>query len=102
MEQTIERTLINPHNTRHEETLDKMMPVRQSMAQELEEAAKELQIKQKKQLDKLKKENLSQFKIKGSEDEWNKVLTKGGKGIISIKRYFVEIMQYFHYFKYFQ
>ncbi|XP_044735745.1 RNA cytidine acetyltransferase isoform X2 [Chrysoperla carnea] len=85
MEQTIERTLINPHNTRHDETLDKMMPVRQSMAEELEEAAKELQIKQKKQLDKLKKENLSQFKIKGSEDEWNKVLTKGGKGIISIK-----------------
>lgn len=64
-----------------------MTPVAKSMHQELNEAAKELEIKQKKNLEKLKSENLQQFAIKGSEDEWDKVLfSKTKKSIVSIKR----------------
>lgn len=64
-----------------------LTPVAKSMKDELDEAAKELQIKQKKNLEKLKNENLDQFAIKGSEDEWDKVLfSKTKKSIVSIKR----------------
>ncbi|XP_076252459.1 RNA cytidine acetyltransferase l(1)G0020 isoform X1 [Rhynchophorus ferrugineus] len=63
-----------------------LTPVAKSMNDELEEAARELQKKQKKELEKLKKENLDQFVIKGSEEEWSKVLTgKNKKSIISVK-----------------
>lgn len=43
-----------------------------------------------KELGKLKKFNLNQYIIKGSETEWNDALGKGikGKNLISIKRYF--------------
>lgn len=65
---------------------DKLKPLKQSMNKELEEAAKELKIKQQKELEKLKKENLSQYVIKGSETEWDKALSsKGGKNVISVK-----------------
>lgn len=65
-----------------------LTPVLQSMQQELDEAADKLKKKQRKELEKLKKENLTQFGIKGSEDEWGKVLhVKGKKNIISIQRY---------------
>lgn len=65
-----------------------MTPVAKSMKQELDEAAQELQKKQKKELEKLKNESLSQFAIKGSEEEWGKVLTsKGKKNIITVKRF---------------
>lgn len=64
-----------------------LTPLAKSMQDELEEAAKGLQKKQKKELEKLKKENLEQFVIKGSEDEWAKVLTgKSKTSIISVKR----------------
>ncbi|KAG5892783.1 hypothetical protein JTB14_032659 [Gonioctena quinquepunctata] len=63
-----------------------MTPVAKSMHDELEEAAGELKKKQKKELEKLKKENLEQFAIKGSEEEWGKVLTsKSKKNIITVK-----------------
>ncbi|XP_057659508.1 RNA cytidine acetyltransferase isoform X1 [Diorhabda carinulata] len=63
-----------------------MTPVAQSVQDELEEAAKELKKKQKKELEKLKNENLEQFAIKGGEDEWAKSLTgKGKKSIVTIK-----------------
>ncbi|RZB39566.1 N-acetyltransferase 10, partial [Asbolus verrucosus] len=63
-----------------------LTPVAESVQQELEKAAQELQKKQKKELEKLKNENLTQFAIKGSEEEWGKVLTgKGKKNIISVK-----------------
>ena len=47
----------------------------------------ELKIKQKAELEKLKRENLEQYKISGSEKEWDKVLSngKGNKTLISIK-----------------
>lgn len=38
------------------------------------------------ELKKLQLEDLSQFTIKGSETEWNNVLAKNPKGIISLKR----------------
>lgn len=64
-----------------------LTPVAKSMHDELEEAAKELKKKQLKELEKLKNENLTQFAIKGSEEEWQKALTgKNKKSIISVKR----------------
>ncbi|XP_066257074.1 RNA cytidine acetyltransferase isoform X1 [Euwallacea similis] len=63
-----------------------LQPLAKGLQEELEEAAKVLQKKQKKELNKLKNENLEQFVIKGSEDEWSKVLSsKSKKSIISIK-----------------
>ncbi|XP_076302455.1 RNA cytidine acetyltransferase l(1)G0020 [Lasioglossum baleicum] len=53
---------------------------------ELETAAKELKAKQKAELEKLKKENLDQYAIKGSEVEWKDALSgKKSKNLISIK-----------------
>ncbi|GLV37158.1 lethal (1) G0020 [Carabus blaptoides fortunei] len=49
------------------------------------EKGKELEAKQKQELAKLKNENLSQYVIKGSEEEWGKALEKGSKNIISVK-----------------
>lgn len=46
----------------------------------------ELKIKQKAELEKLKKENLEQYAIKGSETEWTSALSgKHSKNLISIK-----------------
>ncbi|KDR10713.1 RNA cytidine acetyltransferase [Zootermopsis nevadensis] len=63
-------------------------PVAKSMHDELEEAAKELKLKQQQELKKLKSENLSQYAIKGSEEEWLQALGSSGKkqkNIISVK-----------------
>lgn len=81
LEKDVEKTLTSKKEVN-------MTPVLKSMQQELNEAADELKKKQKKELEKLKKDNLTQFAIKGSEDEWGKTLqqTKSGKNIISIKR----------------
>lgn len=80
LEKDVEKTLTSKKDVN-------MTPVLKSMQEELNEAATELQKKQKKELEKLKKDNLSQFAIKGSEDEWGKALkVKGGKNIVSIKR----------------
>ncbi|CAH1973722.1 unnamed protein product [Acanthoscelides obtectus] len=79
LEQDVEKHLIARKEV-------EMTPVAKSMHDELEEAAKELKKKQKKELEKLKNENLEQFAIKGSETEWGKVLSgKGKKQLISIK-----------------
>ncbi|KAK5643619.1 hypothetical protein RI129_007464 [Pyrocoelia pectoralis] len=79
LEEDVEKSLIPRKDI-------KLTPVATSMQQELEEAAKELQEKQKKELEKLKNENLEQFAIKGSEEEWKKVLSsKGGKNLITVK-----------------
>ncbi|KAK0086567.1 hypothetical protein PV325_002971 [Microctonus aethiopoides] len=57
-----------------------------NMQKELEETAAELMKKQKKELQKLKNENLSQYAIKGSEEEWTSALkSKGSKSLISVK-----------------
>ncbi|XP_014471769.1 PREDICTED: N-acetyltransferase 10-like [Dinoponera quadriceps] len=58
----------------------------QNLHEELESAAKELKIKQKGELEKLKKENLAQYAIKGSEAEWTSTLSgKQSKNLVSIK-----------------
>lgn len=57
----------------------------QSLNDELEQAAKELKVKQKAELQRLKKENLSQYVIKGSEQEWGVALKGSTKNIISVK-----------------
>ncbi|KZC10103.1 N-acetyltransferase 10 [Dufourea novaeangliae] len=57
-----------------------------SLHDELETAAKELKSKQKAELEKLKRENLEQYAIKGSEVEWKDALIgKKSKNLISIK-----------------
>ncbi|XP_076620661.1 RNA cytidine acetyltransferase l(1)G0020 [Colletes latitarsis] len=58
----------------------------QSLHDELETAAKDLKVKQKAELEKLKKENLEQYAIKGSEADWNDALSgKKNKSLISVK-----------------
>lgn len=82
LEQDVEKALA-PKKEVH------LTAVAQSMQDELEEAARELKQKQMKELKKLKNENLSQFTIKGSEEEWQKALTgKNKKNMITVKRYF--------------
>ncbi|XP_055689999.1 RNA cytidine acetyltransferase isoform X2 [Lutzomyia longipalpis] len=62
-----------------------MEPVKESLEDELTTAAKELEKKQKKELSRLKKENLSQYAIKGTEEEWGKALAANKSSIISVK-----------------
>ncbi|XP_046430108.1 RNA cytidine acetyltransferase [Neodiprion fabricii] len=58
-----------------------------SMHDELEDAAKELKVKQKAELDRLKRENLSQYAIKGSETDWESALSgkSSRASLISVK-----------------
>jgi len=49
----------------------------------------ELKFKQQQELKKLKQENLSQYAIKGSEEEWVRALGSSGKklkNVVSVKR----------------
>lgn len=64
-----------------------MEPTLQSLSEDLEEAAREFQQKHKEEVQKLKGINLSQYVIRGDDDEWNEVLKKTGKAasIISVK-----------------
>lgn len=62
-------------------------PLKQTMNEELDEEAKKLEKKQRKELIKLKKESLAQYAIKGTDDDWKKALTNvaGKKSIVSVK-----------------
>lgn len=61
-------------------------PLKQTMDEELDEEAKKLEKKQKKELIKLKKESLAQYAIKGTDESWAKALTStGGASIVSVK-----------------
>ncbi|XP_065343635.1 RNA cytidine acetyltransferase [Cloeon dipterum] len=63
-----------------------LRPTEQTLEQELDEVAKDLKAKQKIELELLKKENLAQYAIKGSEDDWSKILSSNStKSMISIK-----------------
>ncbi|KAK2187051.1 hypothetical protein NP493_180g07027 [Ridgeia piscesae] len=63
-----------------------MQPVKQTMDDELSEAAKEVSEKQKKDLDVLKGLDLSQFSIRGSEEDWGQALSSGKPaGLVSVK-----------------
>uniref|UniRef100_A0A336LK77 RNA cytidine acetyltransferase n=1 Tax=Culicoides sonorensis TaxID=179676 RepID=A0A336LK77_CULSO len=61
------------------------IPLCESLNNELETAANELKKKQKKDLLKLKKEDLSQYSIKGNENEWKKALSNTKSKIVSVK-----------------
>jgi N-acetyltransferase 10 len=60
-------------------------PLQQTMDEELDEEAKKLEKKQRKELTKLKKDALSQYAIKGTDEDWKKALTTSGKSVISVK-----------------
>ncbi|CAH1787885.1 unnamed protein product [Owenia fusiformis] len=63
-----------------------MEPVKQTMEEELTEAANEVLDKQKKDLAVLGDMDLSQYAIKGSEHEWDDALAGGSvKGTVSMK-----------------
>lgn len=49
-------------------------------------AAREIEVRQKKELKKLQQMDLSQYSIKGSELEWKDALVQPGKQLVSIKR----------------
>jgi len=59
------------------------------------EAAKEVSEKQKKDLDVLKGLDLSQFSIRGSEEDWGQALSSGKPaGLVSVKRSVIFISTY--------
>jgi len=62
-----------------------MEPVRQPMEKELAEAARDVETNQKKSLALLKHSDLSQFAIKGSEDDWASALKDSSHNIVSVK-----------------
>uniref|UniRef100_A0A3Q2GWE7 RNA cytidine acetyltransferase n=1 Tax=Equus caballus TaxID=9796 RepID=A0A3Q2GWE7_HORSE len=64
-----------------------MEPTMKTLSDELDEAAKEFQEKHKKEVGKLKDMDLSQYIIRGDDEEWNEALNKAGQNasIISLK-----------------
>uniref|UniRef100_A0A452GY11 RNA cytidine acetyltransferase n=1 Tax=Gopherus agassizii TaxID=38772 RepID=A0A452GY11_9SAUR len=65
-----------------------MEPTLKSLNEDLEEAAKEFQEKQKQEMGKLKDMDFTQYIIRGDDEEWNEVLNKAGQNtsIVSLKR----------------
>uniref|UniRef100_UPI00398F1A4F RNA cytidine acetyltransferase isoform X2 n=1 Tax=Pristiophorus japonicus TaxID=55135 RepID=UPI00398F1A4F len=63
-----------------------MEPTIKSLSEDLEEAAKEFQEKHKQEVEKLKGMDLTQYMIRGNDDEWNEVLKSTGQNatVISI------------------
>lgn len=80
-EKSVEQTMTKPLDMG-----ESMMPTAQTFAEELEAGAKELAKAQKKELKRLKNENLSAYAIKGTNEEWGKALSANKSGIISVKR----------------
>ncbi|GFU22064.1 RNA cytidine acetyltransferase [Nephila pilipes] len=62
-----------------------MEPIAQDLDEELEEAAKKIQEKQEQDALKLKDIDISQYAIKGSEEDWEKALFSGRKALVSIR-----------------
>ncbi|XP_041054064.1 RNA cytidine acetyltransferase isoform X1 [Carcharodon carcharias] len=64
-----------------------MEPTIKSLSEDLEEAAKEFQEKHKEEVKKLKGMDLTQYMIRGNDDEWNEVLKTAGENatVISIQ-----------------
>ncbi|CAH2055842.1 unnamed protein product, partial [Iphiclides podalirius] len=61
-------------------------PLKQSLNEELSKAAKELERKQRKELSRLMGEDLTQYRIKGSDLDWNQALaTSKQKTLVSVK-----------------
>ncbi|KAL6479139.1 hypothetical protein MHYP_G00125720 [Metynnis hypsauchen] len=63
-----------------------MEPTSRPLHEDLDEAAKEFQEKHKKDMEKIKDMDLSQYMIRGDDEEWDQVLkTAGHTAIVSIK-----------------
>ncbi|XP_074129110.1 RNA cytidine acetyltransferase [Sminthopsis crassicaudata] len=64
-----------------------MEPTIKSLSEDLDEAAKEFQEKHRKEVGKLKNMDLSQYIIRGDDEEWNEVLNKAGQNasVVSLK-----------------
>ncbi|XP_078077187.1 RNA cytidine acetyltransferase [Mustelus asterias] len=64
-----------------------MEPTIKSLSEDLEEAAKEFQEKHKQEVEKLKGMDLTQYVIRGNEEEWNEVLKTAGQNatVVSIQ-----------------
>lgn len=64
----------------------KLNPLKQSLDEELEEAAEVIKATEQKQKKAFAKD-LSQYVIKGNEDDWGKALKSSQKTLVSIKRF---------------
>ncbi|XP_065139139.1 RNA cytidine acetyltransferase [Paramisgurnus dabryanus] len=63
-----------------------MEPTAQTLNEDLNEAAKEFQDKHQKDMEKIKEMDLSEYMIRGQDEEWDQVLKKAGHtAIVSIK-----------------
>ncbi|KAL7878845.1 hypothetical protein AOLI_G00098190 [Acnodon oligacanthus] len=63
-----------------------MEPTSRPLHEDLDEAAKEFQEKHKKDMEKIKDMDLSQYMIRGDDEEWDQVLkTAGHTAVVSIK-----------------
>jgi len=62
-----------------------MEPVLQSMDRELAEAARDVEMTQKKSLSVLKSTDLSEYAIKGTDDAWSAALKHGATGVVSVQ-----------------
>lgn len=63
-----------------------MEPTARSLNEDLDDAAKEFQERHKQDQEKIKNMDLSQYMIRGDDEEWDQVLKKAGKtAIVSIK-----------------
>jgi N-acetyltransferase 10 len=85
--QAIEKEMVRP-----KEVI--MLPVTQSLNDDLAGAAREVDVAQKKATAELfKKTDLSLYAIRGTEDDWQDVLNAGPKGIVSVKSTLVKKRQ---------
>uniref|UniRef100_A0A2M4BBX0 RNA cytidine acetyltransferase n=2 Tax=Anopheles marajoara TaxID=58244 RepID=A0A2M4BBX0_9DIPT len=82
MERTIEGTMVKESQL---DMGDGLVPLRQTLNEELADDVKRLEKQQKKELAKLRKLNLDEYAIKGTDEEWSKVLSKTNSTIVSIK-----------------
>ncbi|XP_010189130.1 PREDICTED: N-acetyltransferase 10 [Mesitornis unicolor] len=90
------RKVVQLFNTVQEKAVEEQMvatkdivmePTLKSLNDDLEEAAKEFQEKHKQEVGKLKEMDLTQYIIRGDDEEWNEVLSKAGQNasVVSLK-----------------
>uniref|UniRef100_H1A153 RNA cytidine acetyltransferase n=1 Tax=Taeniopygia guttata TaxID=59729 RepID=H1A153_TAEGU len=90
------RKVVQLFNTVQEKAVEEQMaapkdvvmePTLKSLNDDLEEAAKEFQEKHKQDVMKLKEMDLTQYIIRGDDEEWNEVLSKAGQNasVVSLK-----------------
>uniref|UniRef100_A0A8C0FUV3 RNA cytidine acetyltransferase n=1 Tax=Bubo bubo TaxID=30461 RepID=A0A8C0FUV3_BUBBB len=91
------RKVVQLFNTVQEKAVEEQMvatkdivmePTLKSLNDDLEEAAKEFQEKHKQEVGKLKQMDLTQYIIRGDDEEWDEVLSKAGQNasVVSLKR----------------